>query len=192
MGPKRKPKDADPKPPPELTEESNEDKLFRTDRWLKTRTENVAQDLNQLEEFLRSAIESGRPASQDLSPELERNSKQIDYLETMESEAWRWTTRIMGEESKLNRAEKWAEWYKEMQLKIRQIRSEIWRSNSGTADSTTAAPQPGLWTHRGGHVEKVKLPKFHGDIENYSEFKSQFWLLCQGEGYIPRSSSWLS
>ena len=184
---KKKPKDANPMPPTESTDESNEDKLFRTDRWLETRTENVAQDLNHLEEFLRSAIESGRSASQAFSPEkeLERSNQQIDRLETMESEAWGWTTRILGEESGLNRAEKWAEWYEEMQLKIRQIRNKFWRSNSGTADSTTAAPQPGLWTHRGGHVEKVKLPKFHGDIENYSEFKSQFRLLCQGEGYPP-------
>ena len=103
MGPKRKPKDADPKPPPESTEESYEEKLFRIDRWLGTRTENVAQDLDQLEESLRSAIESGSPACQAFSPEkeLERNSQQIDRLETVESEAWRWTTRISGEESKL-------------------------------------------------------------------------------------------
>ena len=42
-----------------------------------------------------------------------------------------------------------------------------------------------LWTHRGGHVEKVKLPEFHGNIEDYPEFKSQFQQLCQGEGYSP-------
>ena len=72
-----------------------------------------------------------------------------------------------------------------MQTKIQQIKGEIWRTSSSSADSATAASIPARWTHRGGHVEKVKLPEFNGDIEDYSEFKSQFQQLCAGERYSP-------
>ena len=36
-----------------------------------------------------------------------------------------------------------------------------------------------------GHVEKVRLPTFSGRQTDFSEFRSQFRELCQGERYTP-------
>ena len=163
------------------------DKLFCANRLLETKTRAVTQALTHLEEFIHSTVESKGTLGQafNLEEELKSIQGKVGRIETIETEAWGWTARVSGEDSRSSRAAKWTKWYRQIQLKIQQIKKEIWRSGCSPVAPAADFAQPDQWAHHGGQVEKVKLPQFNGNFEDYSEFKSQFQQLCQGEGYSP-------
>ena len=77
--------------------------------------------------------------------------------------------------------QQWKEWQGRQLERVRQVKTRIreTRQLAGTGGGDRQCQR----SH--GHVEKVKLPMFSGRQEEFSEFKTQFRELCQGEGYTP-------
>ena len=160
-----------------------QDDLFRVDTLLDVKCRELAQSLIDLEGVVYRSSRQGHH-TQWADGELKSIQERLDTVEKLETEAWVLTARVEGNAARTARASRWSLWYQDIQKKMQTIKRETWQGREGAhsvpAPSNSA---PASCSHRGGYVEKVKLPTYSGNIEDYAEFKSQFQQLCKGEGY---------
>ena len=161
------------------------DDLFCTNALLATKTKDVALSLVDMEERLVVNSERGLATEQlsSIEKELKWIQGRLDAVEAMEVEAWLLTAHVEGNPERSSRATKWTSWYRQIQNKIQQIQNEIWCCKGVVEPLNCPTTAIQACSHRRGHVEKVRLPQFSGNIKEYAEFKSQFQQLCKGKGY---------
>ena len=102
-------------------------------------------------------------------------------MEDVESEVWILVGKVHGRAAHRTRLEGWKAWTPKVKAEIARLRRLTWKAEERLAP--LKASGSGVCKGGSGHVEKVKLPSFSGNIEDYAEFKSCFRLLCNGERY---------
>ena len=90
--------------------------------------------------------------------------------------------RVEGKVNQKARIEKWRGWLGRQTEKLRKVKTWTWDAGN-RAPLVSGGDGPDVYYRSMGHVEKVKLPTFSGRQEDFSEFRSQFRELCQGERY---------
>ena len=153
------------------------EELSRVKLLVAAKTQKISQELVALSSQAQSATGT---ATEWIMEELRQIQGQLDRLEDLESTTWVRIATTRGKSAQKIRMQQWRDWQGRQLEKIRQIKTRVreTRQLSATSGSDHQCP-------RYGHVEKVKLPTFSGKQEEFSEFKSQFRELCQGERYTP-------
>ena len=159
--------------------ERDKDRLFRIKQLVATRSQILAQDLD----LIVARLPDARDGSTSWVPEELRSCQQrLTDLEDLESTAWTTIERFEGKSSQRARIEKWREWLGRQTDKTRKVKAWIWETPRSARESGHSLDYP---PRHFGHVEKVKLPMFSGRQGDFTEFRSQFRELCQGERYTP-------
>ena len=146
-------------------------KLHTLQTWVETRKTQVVTILIRLEETLHGFGGDSATPMDWLEKELNAVVGDLKELEQTEMETWLLATRVYGPSAQASRSEAWTHWHCQVCTKAMILRQRVWM----------AAMPP---CHRsGGFLERVKLPTFSGNQEDYGEFKIQFQEMCRGESY---------
>ena len=154
------------------------EELSRVKLLVAARTQKISQDLVAL---LSQAQSATGTATQWIEEELRQAQDQLDRLENLESTTWVKIAMIRGRSAQKIRIQQWKEWQGRQMERVRQVKARV-REIRQLAVASGGDHQ---CQRSYGHVEKVKLPMFSGKQEEFSEFKTQFRELCQGERYTP-------
>ena len=161
--------------------EAARERLFTIKNLVETRSRGVSQALIRLETSVTSTEGRKSTSMTWVKAELESIQSRLEKLEAVESEAWNLTGRTSGSAARSTRAKNWSLWLEKVEDKIAQIKEVSWKSPEELTSPRTATTT--ACRSQTGHVEKVRLPVFNGQVEDYGDFKAQFRQLCSGEKY---------
>ena len=173
-------------PPPHQVQaaqdqEEMRERLYQLTSRINARSEMMVSRLTQLQTASNPDSSDSTQPVDWIDREVLQLQERLDQLEEMEAETWTLTLRLQGPQHRAKRASLWQKWYRGMQTALTQVQNESWTRQKNSRPSP-AQPMP-VHKRTGGHVEKVRLPVFNGQIEEYASFKAQFRQLCEGEGY---------
>ena len=161
--------------------ESEREESERIKTLVAVRSQSLAQDISEL---LSRANSATGVSIRWLEQETNDVKNRLDLLEELESAAWSRVGRIEGSTARTLRMTRWTAWKTRQTDQIRRVKSLSWELCQREAREDRAGPSTSCG-RSAGHVEKVKLPTFTGNQEDFAEFKSQFRELCRGERYTP-------
>ena len=162
--------------------QDQKDRLFRLATTVFSRCNVISTSLEELEKEMEES--GGSTSTKGPEEELHRLQALVMEAEEREAETWMLAARVGGDVARRERAVKWTRWQREIQERLAGVRGKLWRRSSEVRPASGGLHHSGCG-RAAGHVEKVRLLVFSGQVEEWTDFRSEFQQLCNGEKYSP-------